>query len=81
VLALGADALVEPARVDLALRKGLQSVKINDAHIEVIVRQMLHKVEVKEIGDTTLRRGEQLERARILELSDRMVASKKKAVA
>jgi hypothetical protein len=42
---------------------------------------MLHKVEVKEIGDTTLRRGEQLERARILELSDRMVASKKKAVA
>ncbi len=50
----------------------LQGVKINDKHIEVIVRQMLRKVEIKEAGDTTLLRGEQLERARLLELNDRM---------
>ena len=50
----------------------LQGVKINDKHIEVIVRQMLRKVEVKEAGDSTLLRGEQLERARILELNDRI---------
>ncbi len=50
----------------------LQGVKINDKHIEVIVRQMLRKVEIKESGDTTLMRGEQLERARLLELNDRI---------
>jgi DNA-directed RNA polymerase subunit beta' len=50
----------------------LQGVKINDKHIEVIVRQMLRKVEVKETGETTLLRGEQLERARLLELNDRI---------
>ena len=56
----------------------LQGVKINDKHIEVIVRQMLRKVEVKESGDSTLLRGEQLERARILELNDRIAGEKKK---
>jgi len=50
----------------------LQGVKINDKHIEVIVRQMLRKVEVREAGDAALLRGEQLERARMLELNDRM---------
>jgi DNA-directed RNA polymerase subunit beta' len=43
----------------------------------VIVRQMLRKVEVKEAGDSTLLRGEQLERARILELNDRLEREKK----
>ena len=56
----------------------LQGVKINDKHIEVIVRQMLRKVEVKDAGDSTLLRGEQLERARILELNDRLEGAKKK---
>jgi DNA-directed RNA polymerase subunit beta' len=50
----------------------LQGVKINDKHIEVIVRQMLRKVEVREPGDSGLLRGEQLERARMLEINDRM---------
>ena len=40
----------------------LQGVKINDKHIEVIVRQMLQKVEVDNGGDTTLLVGEQVER-------------------
>jgi len=40
----------------------LQGVKINDKHIEVIVRQMLQKVEVIEPGDTTYLTGEQIDR-------------------
>ena len=40
----------------------LQGVKINDKHIEVIVRQMLQKVEITDPGDTTLLVGEQIDR-------------------
>ena len=40
----------------------LQGVKINDKHIEVIVRQMLQKVEITDPGDTTLLVGEQVDR-------------------
>jgi len=39
----------------------LQGVKINDKHIEVIIRQMLRKVEISHAGDTRLLRGEQIE--------------------
>ena len=45
----------------------LQGVKINDKHIEVIVRQMLRKVEVRQPGDTPLLKGEQVDRSRFLE--------------
>ena len=45
----------------------LQGVKINDKHIEVIIRQMLRKVEIVESGDTRFLRGEQVDRARVLE--------------
>jgi DNA-directed RNA polymerase subunit beta' len=55
----------------------LQGVKINDKHIEVIVRQMLRKVEITEPGDTALLRGEQLERARALEVNEEMEAQGK----
>jgi len=48
----------------------LQGVKINDKHIEVIIRQMLRKVEVTDPGDTNLLRGEQIERARLLEMNE-----------
>ena len=48
----------------------LQGVKINDKHIEVIIRQMLRKVEVVEPGDAGFLRGEQMDRARILEAND-----------
>jgi DNA-directed RNA polymerase subunit beta' len=41
----------------------LQGVRINDKHIEVIVRQMLQKVEIEEPGDTTFLAGEQADRA------------------
>ncbi len=45
----------------------LQGVKINDKHIEVIIRQMLRKVEVAASGDSRFLRGEQAERARVVE--------------
>jgi DNA-directed RNA polymerase subunit beta' len=45
----------------------LQGVKINDKHIEVIVRQMLRRVQVVDAGDTRFIPGEQVERAEILE--------------
>jgi len=49
----------------------LQGVKINDKHIETIIRQMLRKVEVKSPGDTGLIKGEQAEYARVVELNDK----------
>jgi DNA-directed RNA polymerase subunit beta' len=48
----------------------LQGVKINDKHIEVIIRQMLRKTEVQATGETSLLRGEQLDRARALAIND-----------
>ena len=45
----------------------LQGVKINDKHIEVIIRQMLRKVEITENGDSTFIQGEQVELARVLD--------------
>ena len=48
----------------------LQGVKINDKHIEVIIRQMLRKVEISNAGETNLLRGEQLDRSRLLELNE-----------
>jgi DNA-directed RNA polymerase subunit beta' len=45
----------------------LQGVKINDKHIEVIIRQMLRKVEITDAGDTKFLQGEQAERQRVIE--------------
>ena len=47
----------------------LQGVKINDKHIEVIIRQMLRKVEITESGDTRFLRGEQLDRTRVVDVN------------
>ena len=48
----------------------LQGVRINDKHIEVIIRQMLRKIEVVEPGDSSYLRGEQMDRARVLDAND-----------
>ena len=56
----------------------LQGVKINDKHIEVIVRQMLRRVRITKAGDTTFINGEELERAEVLTVNDQMKADKKK---
>ena len=55
----------------------LQGVKINDKHIEVIVRQMLRKSEITGGGDTRFLKGEQLDRSRILEENDKVTAEDK----
>jgi DNA-directed RNA polymerase subunit beta' len=54
----------------------LQGVKINDKHIEVIIRQMLRKVEIVASGDTRFLRGEQVDRARVIEVNAEAVADK-----
>ena len=55
----------------------LQGVTINDKHIEVIVRQMLRKVEVTHSGDSHLIRGEQLEYTQIREINAVLLAEDK----
>jgi DNA-directed RNA polymerase subunit beta' len=52
----------------------LQGVKINDKHIEVIVRQMLQKWEIDESGDTTLLKGEHLDKAEFDAVNDKIMA-------
>ncbi|HRF88457.1 MAG TPA: DNA-directed RNA polymerase subunit beta', partial [Pseudomonadales bacterium] len=55
----------------------LQGVKINDKHIEVIVRQMLRKVEIQEMGDSSYVKGEQAEFSGIQEINEQLVAAGK----
>ncbi|MDO4904140.1 MAG: DNA-directed RNA polymerase subunit beta' [Lautropia sp.] len=55
----------------------LQGVKINDKHIEVIVRQMLRRVVVTAPGGTSFIVGEQVERSEILDATDKMNAEGK----
>ncbi|WP_374319827.1 DNA-directed RNA polymerase subunit beta' [Aquabacterium sp.] len=50
----------------------LQGVKINDKHIEVIVRQMLRRVQITNAGDSTYIPGEQVERSELLDTNDRL---------
>ena len=57
----------------------LQGVKINDKHIEVIVRQMLRRVQIASPGDTRFITGEQVERAEVLAENDRVRADGKTA--
>ena len=56
----------------------LQGVKINDKHIEVIVRQMLRRVTIVDPGETRFIVGEQLESAEILDENDKVLAEGKK---
>ena len=52
----------------------LQGVKINDKHIEVIVRQMLRRVQIVDAGDTKFIPGEQVERSDLLDENDKAIA-------
>src|SRR5882757_5882584 len=56
----------------------LQGVRINDKHIEVIVRQMLRRIQVEDPGDTRFIPGEQVERADVLEENEKVQAEGKK---
>jgi DNA-directed RNA polymerase subunit beta' len=68
----GVDKLAEFLVREIQDVYRLQGVRINDKHIEVIIRQMLRKVEVSDAGDTNLLRGEQMERARVIDINERM---------
>jgi DNA-directed RNA polymerase subunit beta' len=56
----------------------LQGVKINDKHIEVIVRQMLRRVQITEPGDTPFITGEQVERSEVLDENDKAINAGKR---
>jgi DNA-directed RNA polymerase subunit beta' len=60
---LGVEALAEYLINEIQDVYRLQGVKINDKHIEVIVRQMLQKVEIEDGGETTLLVGDQIDRS------------------
>jgi len=55
----------------------LQGVKINDKHIEVIVRQMLRRVQITNPGDANFITGEQVERSKLYDENDRVIAEGK----
>ena len=59
---LGVEKLAEYLCAEIQEVYRLQGVKINDKHIEVIVRQMLQKVEITDDGDSTFLKGEQIDR-------------------
>jgi DNA-directed RNA polymerase subunit beta' len=75
---LGVNALASYIVNEVQEVYRLQGVKINDKHIEVIVRQMLRKLIVTDPGDTRLLPGEQVERARLLEENERVKAEGKR---
>ena len=71
---LGVEALAAYLVKEIQDVYRLQGVKINDKHIEVIVRQMLRKVEIIDAGDTRFLRGEQVDRLRMIEENKRALA-------
>ncbi len=76
---LGVEALAEYLVKEIQDVYRLQGVKINDKHIETIIRQMLRKVEIVDSGDTRFLRGEQVDRARLVEENDAALADNKLA--
>jgi DNA-directed RNA polymerase subunit beta' len=76
---LGIEPLAEYLVSEIQEVYRLQGVKINDKHIETIVRQMLQKVEITESGDTTLLVGEQLDREEMDETNAKLEAGQRPA--
>ena len=76
----GVEALAQYVVNEVQEVYRLQGVRINDKHIEVIVRQMLRKVEVTHIGDSTLIKGEQLMYTQIQEVNDTLREENKQEV-
>jgi DNA-directed RNA polymerase subunit beta' len=69
---LGVEALARYITDEVQDVYRLQGVKINDKHIEVIVRQMLRRVQIADAGDTKFIPGEQVERAEVLEENEQV---------
>jgi DNA-directed RNA polymerase subunit beta' len=76
---LGIEPLAEYLVSEIQEVYRLQGVKINDKHIETIVRQMLQKVEITESGDTTLLVGEQLDREEMEEVNAKLTSGQRPA--
>jgi DNA-directed RNA polymerase subunit beta' len=76
---LGVEALAEYLINEIQSVYRLQGVKINDKHIEVIVRQMLQKVEISDAGDSTYLVGEQTDREEFEETNEKVVEDGGKA--
>jgi len=74
---LGAEALAEYLVKEIQDVYRLQGVKINDKHIEVIIRQMLRKCEIIEGRDSAYLKGEIVERARVIEECEKLQAQGK----
>ena len=68
----GVTALAEYLVQEIQDVYRLQGVGINDKHIEVIIRQMLRKVEIVDGGDTKLLRGEQVSRSKVQEENEKV---------
>jgi DNA-directed RNA polymerase subunit beta' len=73
----GVEALVRYITDEVQDVYRLQGVKINDKHIEVIVRQMLRRVQIVDAGDSYFIPGEQVERADLLNENERLIAENK----
>ena len=75
---LGVEALAAYLVKEVQDVYRLQGVKINDKHIEVIVRQMLQKVDIVDPGDTILLTGEQIDRDEFDRVNEKTVAERGK---
>ena len=64
---MGVEALAHYLIKEVQAVYRLQGVRINDKHIEVIVRQMMQKMEVTDAGDTTLLVGEQVDKQTLID--------------
>src|SRR5438045_5199183 len=75
---LGVEALAEYLVSEIQEVYRLQGVNINDKHIEVIVRQMLQKVEITDGGDSEILAGDQIDRLELQEINEQLVSERKK---
>ncbi len=75
---LGVEALARYIIDEVQDVYRLQGVKINDKHIEVIVRQMLRRVVISDPGDSHFIREEQVERAEVMDENDKLEAAEKR---
>ncbi|MGH1456737.1 MAG: DNA-directed RNA polymerase subunit beta' [Alphaproteobacteria bacterium] len=70
---MGVEALAEYLTQEVQDVYRLQGVKINDKHIEVIVRQMMQKIEISDVGDTTYLVGEHVDRQEFEQVKQRYI--------
>jgi DNA-directed RNA polymerase subunit beta' len=75
---MGVEALADYLINEIQDVYRLQGVKINDKHIEVIIRQMLQKVEITDAGETTFINGEQSDREELAEVNEKALSEGKR---